>query len=57
MGDFLLKQVLLVEEQDDGGLGEPLVVADGVEQLHALMHAVLKRQEMRGKELGEMKEN
>lgn len=30
--DFLLKEILLVEEQDDGGVSEPLVVADGVEQ-------------------------
>ena len=41
MGDLLLEQVLLVEEQDDGGLCEPLVVADRVKQLHALMHPVL----------------
>ena len=40
--DLLLKQVLLVEEQDDGGVREPLVVADGVEQLHALVHPVLE---------------
>ncbi len=42
--DLLLKQILLVEEEDDGGLGEPLVVTDGVEQLHAFMHAVLKEE-------------
>lgn len=41
LGDLLLEQVLLVEEQDDGRLCEPLVIADGVEQLHALVHAVL----------------
>lgn len=41
MGDLLLEQVLLVEEQNDGRLCEPLVVADRVEQLHALMHPVL----------------
>lgn len=41
LDDLLLKQVLLVEEQDDGGLSEPLVVADGVKQLHALVHPVL----------------
>lgn len=41
--DLLLKQIFLVEEENDGGLGEPLVVADGVEQFHAFMHAVLKK--------------
>ncbi len=41
VGDLLLEQVLLVEEQDDGRLCEPLVVADGVKQLHALVHPVL----------------
>jgi hypothetical protein len=40
--DLLLKQVLLVEEQDDGCVREPLVVADGVKQLHALVHPVLE---------------
>ena len=39
--DLFLKQVFLVEEEDDGGVCEPLVVADGVEQLHTLMHSVL----------------
>ena len=28
--DFLLEQVLFVEEEDDGGVSEPLVVTDGV---------------------------
>ena len=41
--DLLLEQVLLVEEEDDGGVAEPLVVADRVEQLQALLHAILKR--------------
>ncbi len=41
MGDLLLEQILLVEEQDDGRLCEPLVVADGIKQLHALVHPVL----------------
>lgn len=41
--DLLLKQILLVEEKDDGGLSEPLVVADGVKQLHTLMHSILER--------------
>lgn len=30
---LLLEQILLVEEQDDAGVGEPLIVADRVEQL------------------------
>jgi hypothetical protein len=40
--DLLLEQVLLVEEEDDGGVAEPLVVADRVEQLQALLHSVLR---------------
>ena len=41
--NFLLKEILLVEEEDDGGVTKPLVVADGVEQLQALLHPVLNR--------------
>lgn len=41
--DFLFKQVLLIEEEDNGGVCEPLVVADAVKQLHALVHSVLRR--------------
>lgn len=41
MCDLLLEQILLVEEEDDGRVREPLVVADAVKQLHALVHAVL----------------
>lgn len=26
--DLLLEEILLIEEENDGGLGEPLVVAD-----------------------------
>ncbi len=40
MPDLLREEVLLVEEEDDGGVDEPFVVADGVEELHALHHAV-----------------
>ena len=43
--DLLFEQVLLVEEEDDGGEREPLVVADGVKKLHALVHPVLGREE------------
>ncbi len=38
--DLFCEEVLLVEEQDDGGVDEPLVVADGVEEFHTLHHAV-----------------
>lgn len=41
--DLLLKYVLLVEKQDDRCVCEPLVVADAVKELHALMHAVLRK--------------
>lgn len=43
LADLILKQVLLVKEEDDGGLNEPLVVANGVKELHALVHPVLMK--------------
>lgn len=46
--DLLLKEVLLIQEKDDGCVCEPLVVTDAVEQLHALMHPVLSRQPTTG---------
>lgn len=42
--DLLLKQILFIQEQDDGGVCEPLIVADAVKQLHALMHSVLQKE-------------
>lgn len=41
--DLLQKDILLVEEEDDGGGGKVAVVADAVEEVQALMHAVLWR--------------
>ncbi len=43
LSDLLLKEVLLVEEEDHGRVQEPLVVEDGVEQSQSLTHAVLGR--------------
>lgn len=39
--DLLSQQVLLVEEEDERRVGEPVVVADGVKQTQALGHAAL----------------
>jgi len=38
--DFLFEEIFFVEEEDDGGVAEPLVVADGVEELQRLLHPV-----------------
>lgn len=38
--DLLLKQILLVEEKYYGGFHKPLGVADGIEQLQGLDHAI-----------------
>lgn len=39
--DLLLKQVLLVEEENDGGVLEPGICDDGPEQSFTLLHTVL----------------
>lgn len=39
--DLLLQQVLLVQEEDDGGVLEPGICDDGPEQGFALLHAIL----------------
>jgi len=39
--NFVGKQVFLVEEQNDGRLNEPPIVAYRVEQLHAFGHSIL----------------
>ena len=38
---LFFQNVDLVEEENDRGLGEPPLVADGLEQIQALDHAVL----------------
>ena len=38
--NLLLEEILLVQEEDDGRVREPFVVADRVEELHRLDHAV-----------------
>lgn len=43
MCDLLFKQILLIEEENDGRLCEPFIVADAVKELHAFMHPVLER--------------
>lgn len=39
-GQLLLEAINLVEEENDGGLGEPAGVADGVEEGKSLLHTV-----------------
>ena len=40
MPDFVFKEVFFVEEENDGGVDEPLVVADALKELGRLCHAV-----------------
>jgi hypothetical protein len=41
--NFFLKEVLLVEKENDGRSRKELVVADAVEQMQRLVHAILGR--------------
>lgn len=41
--DLFSKQIFLVEEEDDGGVDEELIVTDGVKEHERLMHAVLHK--------------
>lgn len=43
--DLIFKEILLVEEKHDGGQCKESVVADTVEEMEGLVHAVLKRSE------------
>lgn len=45
LADLGFKEVLLVQEEDDGGFLKPLVVTDGIEQLERLVHAVLEERD------------
>lgn len=40
--DLFLKQILLVKEENDGSVSKPLVVANGIKQLEAFLHAILQ---------------
>lgn len=40
--NLLAKEVFLVEEENDGGIDEKLVVTDGIEEHERLVHAVLQ---------------
>lgn len=51
--DLLCKQILLIEEEDNGGVDEELVVANGVEQHQRLVHAILQRERERDGKDGE----
>lgn len=39
--DLLLEQIFLVEEENDGGVREPFIVANGVEQFQTFLHSIL----------------
>lgn len=41
LGDFFLEEILLIEEQDNGGGCKIFMVTDAVEEMEALVHSVL----------------
>lgn len=45
---LLFEQVLLVQEQNDASVGEPLVVTNRIEQFERFLHAVLQLLEKGG---------
>lgn len=54
--DFFLKEVLLVEKENNGSSRKELVVAHAVEQVQGLMHTVLSRGSTIRYQIGLMKE-
>lgn len=45
LSDFLLQQICFVQKEDGGGLLEPRVREDGLEQGEALIQSILREQE------------
>ena len=43
LGDFLGKQVLLVQKENDWSIGKPLIVTYRIEQFHAFSHSILRK--------------
>lgn len=39
--DLPLKEIFFVEEENDGCLNKPLVIADRFKELHRLVHTIL----------------
>jgi hypothetical protein len=40
--NLIPEEIGLVQEEDDGSVGEPPRIADGIKELKSLLHAVLK---------------
>lgn len=46
--NLFLKQVFLVQEENDGCVCKPFVVTNAVKQFHTLMHPVLEKAKEKG---------
>ena len=49
LSNLLLEEILLVQEEDYRGVDKPLIVANGIEQFHALVHPERNKREIRHK--------